>query len=154
MIASVGALLAGLMPRLTIGWWLLATGVPFLVGMVAEQMAYLGQVSSPGSVQFATGALWVSNWIFPPALVPLFVLVPLTFPDGRLPSRRWAPLIACAASLAVVLLVFGAFGTDTLLLQGQRWPNPFAVEGLSVLAPVVIPAANLGILACCPSLRS
>ena len=30
--------------------------------------------------------------IYPPALVPLFVLVPLTFPDGRLPSRRWRPL--------------------------------------------------------------
>ena len=56
-----------------------------------------GLLAGVGAV--ATGALWVTNWIFPPALVPLFVLVPLTFPDGQLPSRRWPPLIAVAASL-------------------------------------------------------
>ena len=128
--AVVGALLAGVRPRLVIGWLLLATAVPFLVGMVAEQVAYLGLVTSPGSVQGATTAMWVSNWIFPPALVPLSVLVPLTFPDGRLPSRRWTTVVVCGVALAVVLLAFRAFGTETLVLQGQRWPNPYAVPAL------------------------
>jgi signal transduction histidine kinase len=147
--AVVGALLAGVRPRLVIGWLLLATAVPFLVGMVAGQVAYLGLVTSPGSVQGATVALWVSNWIFPPALVPLFVLVPLVFPDGRLPSRRWTTVVVCGVALAVVLLGFGAFGTETLLLQGQWLPNPYAVAALSGVGPAVIAAANLGVLACC-----
>ena len=147
--AVVGALLAGLRPRLVIGWLLLTTAVPFIVGMVAEQVAYLGLVTSPGSVQGAMTALWVSNWIFPPALVPLFVLVPLTFPSGRLPSRGWTPVAVCGVALALVLLVVGAFGTETLLLQGQRWPNPYAVPALTGVGPAVILAANLGVLACC-----
>jgi signal transduction histidine kinase len=147
--AVVGALLAGPRPGSVIGWLLLASGVPFLVGMVAEQVAYLGLVTSPGSALGATAALWLSNWIFPPALIPLFVFVPLTFPDGRLPSRRWMPVVVSSVAFAVVLVVFGAFGTNSLLLQGQHWPNPYVVPGLSSVGPAVITAATLGVLACC-----
>jgi signal transduction histidine kinase len=132
-----------------IGWLLLASGVPFLVGLLAENVAYLGLVWSPGSVEGATAGLWVSNWIFPPALVPLFVLVPLTFPDGRLPSRRWMPVVVASVVIGLVLLVVGAFGADTLLLQGQRWPNPYQVAALAAVGPAMITAANLGVLACC-----
>jgi signal transduction histidine kinase len=147
--AVVGALLAGVTPRLVVGWLMLATSVPFLVGMVAGQVAYVGLVASPGTVEAAMTALWVSNWIFPPALVPLFVLVPLTFPDGRLPSRRWAPVAVSGVALAVVLSIVGAFGTESLLLQGQRWPNPYRLDALSTFGPALLLAANVGVLACC-----
>jgi signal transduction histidine kinase len=143
----VGALLAGRRPRHPVGWLLLATGLPFLVGQFADGLARLGLTHLPLGPSAAT-ALWVDNWIYPPALVPLFVLVPLTFPDGHLPSRRWRGLVVLAAALAVVLAVLGAFGQATLVLGKTRMPNPHAVAALTAVAPVVLTASGLILLGC------
>src|SRR5215216_4410055 len=78
----LGALLIALRPRNTVGWSFLATGLAFTLGMLAAQYAALGLLTRPGSVPAAQVALWVQSWIFPPALIPMFVLVPLHFPDG------------------------------------------------------------------------
>lgn len=90
----------------------------------------------------------VANWVYPPALVPLFVLVALTFPDGHLPSRRWRGLAVLAAALAVILGVFGAFGQSTLVLGDTRVPNPHAVAALMAVGPAVMTAAGLVLLGC------
>ena len=146
--AVVGALLAGLRPRLVIGWLLLATAVPFLVGMVAEQVAYLGLVTSPGSVQGATDGHVGVQLDLSAGAGPVVRAGSVDVP-GRPLRRRWTPVAVCGVALAVVLLVFGAFGTETLLLQGQWWPNPYAVPALAGVGPAVIMAASLGVLACC-----
>lgn len=146
-IAVVGALLVGLQPRHAVGWLLLATGLPFLVGQIAEQMAFIGLVSAPGTVAGAETALWISNWIYPPALVPLFVLVPLNFPDGHVPSRRWQPLAGFSVLIAVALTFFGGFGATTLVLGERRWPNPHEVDALAGVTPFVMAFAGLATLA-------
>jgi signal transduction histidine kinase len=146
-IAVVGALLVGLRPRYAVGWLLLATGLPFLVGQLAEQMAFIGLVSAPGTVAGAETALWISNWIYQPALVPLFVLVPLYFPDGHLPSRRWRPLAGFSVFIAVALTFFGAFGATTLVLGKRQWPNPYEVDALAGVTPIVMSVAALATLA-------
>jgi hypothetical protein len=147
VIGIVGGLLAGLRPRYVGGWLMLTTGLAFLVGQLAEQVAYQGLVVSPGTVSYATAALWVGNWIFPPALVPFFVLLPLTFPDGHLPSRRWRPLLGFGLLVAVELALLAAFGSPTLRLGDQYWPNPFAITALAGLIPTALVAGGLAALA-------
>ncbi|MEP7332816.1 MAG: sensor histidine kinase [Terracoccus sp.] len=147
VIALVGALLAGRAPRHPVGWLLLATGVPFLVGQAAEGVAHLG-LTYPPAGPGAEAALWVANWIYPPALVPLFVLVALTFPDGHLPSRRWQGLVVLAAGVAVVSAVFGAVAQPTLVLGGTTMPNPHAVAALTGIGPAVMTWAGLVLLGC------
>lgn len=92
--------------------------------------------------------MWVTNWVFPPALVPLFVLVALTFPDGHLPSRRWRGLAVLATALAAVLAVFGAFAQATLVLGEAQVPNPHAVPALTAIGPAVMTSASLVVLGC------
>lgn len=146
-IGVVGALLAGLRPRYAGGWLLFATGAAFLVGQIADQVAHAGLDSAEAPTGSAALALWVNSWIYQPALVLFFVLLPLTFPDGGLPSRRWRPVAIVAVALAAVLVLLGAFGMPTLSLGPQRWPNPYALEALAAVAPAAYLLAQLATLA-------
>jgi signal transduction histidine kinase len=51
-------------------------------------------------------AVWLRGWLWYPALTFLVVLVPAVFPDGRLPSPRWRPLVWAVAAGNVVQLVW------------------------------------------------
>lgn len=146
VIAGVGGLLSGLRPRYAGGWLMLTTGVLFLVGQIAEQGAS-GLQRGEVPVGWAGPAVWVAGWIYPPALVPFFVFLPLTFPDGRLPSRRWRPLAVAAGALAVVLTLVRAFAMPTLSVSADAdWPNPYVLGDFGAAAPTVNLGAQLGVL--------
>src|SRR5215217_9723782 len=46
----------------------------------------------PGTAPGGGLAVWVSHWAWAPGLGLALTFVPLLFPDGRLPSRRWRPV--------------------------------------------------------------
>jgi len=123
-IGVVGALLAALRPRYVGGWLLLACGTAFLAGQWCEmQLAK----APPGAGEVPITA-WVASWIYQPALVLLFVLLPLTFPDGHVPTPRWRPVAALAVLVAGALVLVGAFAVPTLRPEpGRSYPNPYAV---------------------------
>ena len=127
-IGVVGALLAGLRPRYVGGWLLLACGSAFLVGQWCEaRLAFAPP--RPGEVPITA---WIAGWIYQPALVLLFVLLPLTFPDGHLPTPRWRPVAVLAVLVAGALVLVGAFAEPTLRLGPvTTYPNPYAVTGLA-----------------------
>jgi signal transduction histidine kinase len=123
-IGVVGGLLAGLRPRYVGGWLLLVVGVAFLVGQWCEIQAFAVAEDASGVPVTA----WVANWIYRPMLVVFFVLVPLTFPDGQVPTRRWRPVAVLAVGVAAALVLVGAFVEPTLRLGPNRsFPNPYAV---------------------------
>jgi uncharacterized membrane protein YfcA len=68
--------------------------------MLTEQYTVCGLVTAPGSLPGARLAGWFSTVMIELALFLLLVLL-LLFPDGRLPSRRWRPVLwAIIAALA------------------------------------------------------
>jgi hypothetical protein len=75
---------------------------------------------------------WTQSWYWLLLLTLVLVYLPLLFPDGRLPSRRWLPfaLLMGLGTLSVVIL--GAL-TDTLTGQDvdYRIENPIGIEGLA-----------------------
>jgi signal transduction histidine kinase len=126
-IGVVGALLAGLRPRYVGGWLLFACGTAFLVGQWCETRL---AVDPPGAGEVPVTA-WIASWIYQPALVLLFVLVPLTFPDGRVPTPRWRPVAALGVLVAGALVLVGAFAVPTLRVgPATSYPNPYAVIAL------------------------
>ena len=127
----LGALLVALRPRNPVGWSFLATGLGFMVGLFAEQYAAYGLLVRPGSLPGAELALWLSYWIFPPALIPMFVLVPLYFPDGRLPSPRWRWVARAALWLLPLTAVSRAVTPGPTYLFGSDLVNPYGIEALA-----------------------
>ena len=131
--ATVGALVASRWPRNAIGWIFCWLGLSFSLGSASEEYALYALVTEAGSLPGAEGMVWLTTWFGGPIVFALFALVFLLFPDGRLPSRRWRPVVWIEL-VAVGCLVAFAFEPGTLGNLGLvRVSNPFGVQGAAAL---------------------
>jgi hypothetical protein len=92
--ATVGAVIASRRPHNPVGWLFLAAGLGYGVAAFMYEYAVYAVLTHPGSV-LGREAAWVANWIWPPALGAL-ACIDLVFPDGRLLSPRWRPMVWAA----------------------------------------------------------
>ncbi len=122
-------------PRNAIGWILLA--IPLIGGLALFCGDYATEALKvdPGSLPFGKAAAWIDRWLIVVVLcsfIPLFLL----FPDGKLPSRRWRPVLWLAIGAPVATLVAfaltpgpmtGAFAdlTDVTVM------NPLGIDALA-----------------------
>jgi hypothetical protein len=131
--ATVGALVASRWPKNAIGWIFCWLGLSFSLGSASEEYALYALVTEAGSLAGAEGIVWLTAWFGGPIVFALFALVFLLFPDGRLPSSRWRPVVWLEL-VAVVCLVAWAFEPGPLGNLGLvRVSNPFGVQGAAAL---------------------
>ena len=134
MYAGAGRLIAGRVPRNAIGWLLGLIGLSLAATMLTEQYALHGLAVAPGSLPAAQLAGWLSGLLAVLTFVPMFFLV-LLFPDGRLPSPRWRPVLwgtfVVLAGGTAQQLQAGTTETGGIsnALQAARvsYPNPLGV---------------------------
>jgi signal transduction histidine kinase len=124
---AVGALIVSHHPRNMLGWLFCLMGLSSGLAGFASEYATYALVSEPGSLPGAKAAAWLGSWIGTPGFLSV-VLIPLLFPDGRPPSRRWWPLVWLAAG------VIAAATVSTTLIPGplEGYPsveNPFGIQG-------------------------
>jgi hypothetical protein len=132
--AGAGGLIARRVPGNAIGWLLSLAGLTLTVAMLTEQYALYGLATAPGSMPAARVAGSLSAAAIVLTISLLFVLV-LLFPDGRLPSPRWRPVMwALAVVVAGVIAQSFQAGTRvtggiTNALDAARvsYPNPLGV---------------------------
>jgi signal transduction histidine kinase len=96
-----------------IGWILQLIGILLLIAVSSEDYAGYALVRHPGSLPFGQVAIVLSSWAVFLEIGLFAVLLPLLFPTGRLPSRRWLP----AVGLGLVYVVLA--GTSTALMPGH-----------------------------------
>ena len=132
--AWVGRLITVRVAGNAIGWLLLLAGLSLAVSLFGEQYALRGLATSPGSlpaVRLAGAIAWAAGLL---ALTLPIALV-LLFPDGRLPSRRWRPVLwatyvifagAAAQLLQAGTAIDGGL-TNALQDAGVSYPNPLGV---------------------------
>jgi hypothetical protein len=128
IFAAVGALLAARRRDNPIGWLLLGVAVTIALGTVVHGL-YDETGPLPRDVPTRT-LLWVDDWLFYVWVTPIGVLVPLLFPDGRLPSPRWRGFLKVSL-LAIALGFLGdTFGKRTLDWGSHATvANPFHAPG-------------------------
>jgi hypothetical protein len=136
--ATVGAVLAGRLPRHPVGWLLLGVGLSVAGSGVADGYARYGLVARPGALP---AARWVAIYSPATTLVGLALVgyVLLLTPTGSLPSpgwRWWARLaaagpVACVAALTV--------GPGLVIPPYDTVIDPVAIPALAgaVLAAIV-----------------
>ena len=107
-------------PRNLVGWFMLLGACCWAIDLVAQQYAWFA-FQSAGGLPGAPFAAWLSTWVWPLGSAMFLILMPIFFPDGLLPSRRWGPIVV--AVVVVVLatavgraIVGWAFRDDVTLL--------------------------------------
>jgi hypothetical protein len=130
--AVVGSLLVAKRPANLIGW-IMAT-IALMVGLFPVGDTYAAYVITTRGHPDALAILgaWGQSWYWYLLLALALVYLPLLFPDGRLPSRRWLPLAVVAGIGTLAMIILGAL-TDTLSGQNidYKIENPIGIEGLA-----------------------
>jgi hypothetical protein len=145
----IGALVASRRPENPIGWICLASGLLFMLLAVTDSYSIYG-TASPGSVPFPVAVGTIGNqwlWVSTVGLLGIFLI--LLFPDGKLPSKRWRPLVWLSGVMIVLLSITEGLAPGPLENQGGV-RNPFGLEELPWLVTVsyiVLPLLPLCILA-------
>jgi hypothetical protein len=133
--AVVGGLVASRRPHNPVGWFFVVSAVSLALQVLTSEYAQYGLIINPGSVPAARAMAWPQTWLWVPGIVPVLILLPLYFPEGRLLSRRWRWVVW----LAVVLSVLAAVNTALLTKEADvntGIANPLAIE---------VPAAALSL---------
>jgi hypothetical protein len=137
--ATMGAVLIARRPRNPIGWVFLAVALGVAVEGFALHYAIQALAIAPGSLPLGWFMAWLSQIVGPVAILPLALLL-LLFPNGRLPSRRWRPLVWVLGLCTVFLTVgFALYPGSLDLADGRQIPIPIGIKIPPwVLAPVLV----------------
>jgi hypothetical protein len=139
--ALVGAVVASRQPRNPVGWFFVVSATCWAVNEATGRYAVYGLVIEPGSLPLAHLMAWPSTWMWVPGIALIILFLPLYFPDGRLLSPRWRPVLWLALLFSVGFgVVFGALypGEVDELSPGVAGDvpgivNPLGVEALRLL---------------------
>ncbi len=145
MFALVGALLVARRPGNPTGWILSVTSLVVLASALETYAAYVMTTTGRPDWIAVIGA-WVNGWYWFVFIVLAFIFLPLYFPDGRLPSRRWLPVAVISGVGALVIIVLGMLA-DTLSGQDidYRIENPIGIEGLAHVEDMPLVIGVLGV---------
>ena len=125
--ASVGAIVVRRVPDNRIGWVFSVAGLLNVVNLVTWQYADVDLHTAhhlPGST-----AAVVINTVMGEEVAAWFGLAVLLFPDGRLPSRRWRPVLVGLLAGMALLVVAGTLTPGRYDEPFAAVSNPFGVPG-------------------------
>ena len=130
--AVVGALLVTKRPTNAIGWIMAAVALMLSTFLAGDSYTAYVMVTRGQPDALAVVGAWTGSWYWYALLALVLVYLPLLFPDGRLPSRRWLPVAVLPGIGVAGLVVLGALAET---LRGQtfdyRIDNPIGIEGLA-----------------------
>jgi hypothetical protein len=125
---TVGALVASRRPENPIGWIFCGTGLLYGVQAFASGYADYARLGHTGSLPGEELMDWISGWIGVPVLPLAGVLLVLLFPNGKLLSRKWQPVVWMAACGSAMLALGAALDPGSLLFQ-PTFDNPLGFGG-------------------------
>ena len=141
-VGVIGAVVARRRPRNAVGWLFLAIFVLIGVLVHAQEHATYALGVKPGALPAGVLAAWISTWAWYPQMGFFFIFVPLLFPTGRPPSRRWW-IVGWTGGLAVAAITVQSALSERLVSNAYSVPNPVGLAGVVAEEGVVDAIAGL-----------
>ncbi len=129
--AAVGSLLVARCPSNPVSWFMVTIGL--VGGLFPTADAYAAYILTTQGTpnHLAVFCAWLNQIYWMPVLAIAMIYLPMFFPDGHLPSRRWLPVAVLASISVVGVLGLNAFSEN---LTGQiidyQIANPIGIKGL------------------------
>jgi len=129
VVLPVGALVASRRPGNPLGWVFAATSFFWALGFAGAEYGIYAILADPGALPGGAIGAWFTYWFWLPGVgLPVTVLL-LLFPDGRLPSRRWRPVLWLAGLGIAIGSAGGALNPGVIDADGfGALENPFGVD--------------------------
>jgi hypothetical protein len=145
----VGALILWRRPENIIGWIFCVAGLFGAMLFFGERYAIHALVTEPGSLPGGVAVAGVLQWgLYAPPVALMGIILPLLFPDGRLPSRRWRPVPWFAAAFVVCAMTYNGLSPGPIELGSSTVvDNPTGIEGAEPVLNIVGAAGGLCALA-------
>jgi hypothetical protein len=146
--AVVGALLVAKRPTNAISWIMAAVALMVAIFHAGDTYAAYVMVTRGHPDVLAVVGAWIGIWYWYLLLALALIYLPLLFPDGRLPSRRWLPVAVLSGIGTLGVVVLGALA-DALPLNeapGYEIDNPIGIEGLGFVEDLPVFVVLTGLL--------
>jgi hypothetical protein len=138
---TMGALILGQHPRHTVGWLLFYTGSMTLLQHLVDEYAVWALLVVPGQLPGALLAAWIVNFSWLLVAGPLVFLLPLLYPNGRVPSPRWRWVPWLAVATLVTLSIVWMFAPGPMESSYMFLDNPYGWEAGAALIDWLTPVA-------------
>ena len=141
---GIGALIVARQPDNWARWVFLITGAPFPLLSLSQALVIYAFKARPGSVPLVgVWAVLGEYALYPIALLPLLFML---YPDGHPPSPRWrwavGGLVGGTAVAAIGFAVRpGPY--NNWIGDGILYENPFGIDALASVSPVIISAGTI-----------
>lgn len=101
LFAGLGALLVHRRPSHPMGWIFASIGLLVSFGQVGDTLATPYAMEGLQPPLWITWLAWINTWYWYLMLAEIVIAVPVLFPDGHLPSRRWRVPAGLIAAMAI-----------------------------------------------------
>ena len=119
-----------------VGWLLLLCGLAANIQAVTEEYAIYTFVTNVGALPFPLFVAGLTNIFWVPGFLIFIHIVFLFFPNGRLPSPRWRPLLIFAIAWMLLLMFTNGFLLDGVNVSlNQPVNNIFRISGIAFIEP-------------------
>ena len=124
-VAPVGFIVARRQPGNPLGWIFLALITLLTLGGVGADYAWLSYQLGHHLPLAVVGVFFGPTWVWLFVILPLVILL---FPDGRLPSPRWRPVlwgylaVAACWPVSIYAVMIGAVAAGNIHLVPRRRP--------------------------------
>lgn len=144
--ATVGLLIVNRHPRHVIGWLFTVAGIGFGFNSWSGQYVRYTLVTQPGALPGGPLMTWLAIWTWVPTITLVIIFLPLLFPNGRLPSPRWRPVLwlaTVATALLPLILALRLDPNDNVLPPVL---NPYGIPGAERFLRIIEPFAHTFLL--------
>ena len=126
--STVGALIGSRRPGNPIGWLFCSGALAWILGELALEYGVYALITAPGSLPAGGWVAWFGAWARGMGwfLLVLFLL-PL-FPNGRLPSPRWRPLLWGTVGFVGLFTLVSWFSSESVDFRLASVRNPLGIE--------------------------
>jgi signal transduction histidine kinase len=133
---ALGTLIATRRRENPIGWLFLAGAALLGLGVASTEYVDRSLIMHPGSLPGTVWVAWINSWSWVVGLALIIGFTPFLFPDGRVASRRWGPVMA--AAVMVFVLVFSAEALKPGVSEDYPIRNPLGIESAGGLIDAVL----------------